>query len=194
MQKESASDCKMTMTTASFVFFGCLVLLNNIFVAESIACQVLTWPSSFEAIVDNPASAGLNLPATTHTGDLYCKWGGFKACYGDADLKTHIKANFVSEGKPYKNPHFNGVDESVLEINGCRASSIQHAIKTITCYDAATNDPISDLTDIEASTSEPIACTTANPISLSGTDIDAASDVIENLFDGGNAVITTIQH
>ena len=184
----------MTMTTASFVFFGCLVLLNNIFVAESIPCQVLTWPSSYEAIVHDPDAEGLNLPATTHTGDLYCKWGGFKACYGDADVKTHIKANFVSEGKPYENPHFNGVDESVLEINGCRASSIEHVTKTITCYDAVTHNPISDLTDIEASVRQPTACTPANPISLSGTDIDAASDAIGDLFDGANAAITTIQH
>lgn len=140
----------------------------------------------------NPLPAGVTLEENR---DVFCKWSGYKMCCGKAVEKSHIKSNFVTDNVPNKNVHFKGNDDnSGNYIKACRASGVEHATKQVTCYynDAPTT-PITGLSGITMLVYQPTGCGFAD-IGLTNTDMEVASEKLNEYYIDKSASVETTAH
>lgn len=171
-------------------FFSCCIFLGAIFsLSAAFHCRIWTF-TTLSAKVSDPDSNTLHLPVKPDY-NFYCKWTGFKACFGEVNVKTIVKANRVSNNKPYYNVFFHFSE--ALEINGCRSVASQSVVKTITCYNALNDEPITGLIDLSVAVTEPVACA-SHSVSLTQSDMIQAGESVKKYFSNKNALVTTIEH
>ena len=148
-------------------------------------CQ-LVQSSGGQARWDNPPSSICS--------NCYCKWTGYKYCYGGCNLQEMRYMIQETSKDPFSRP-------SMDELYFCSAKNPPTKVQQhVTCYNSATNQPIPGKIDVTINVKEPgfgdCQCEKLGTASypLSDSNKDDIRDEVRSYFTGETENVITKDH
>ena len=149
-----------------------LLCMSYVHVVHMTACYLRDASSSYAIWYDPPGVCT----------NCYCKWLGFKDCYGGCDSqKIHYNIQHQSNNKAFAEP-------DLQNMHNCVAGGSRDISVTADCYDLSGN-LVSALDDVTLNIKEPTSCSCDNLCNdLSSDDKTSITNTIHEFFDDATAI------